>query len=78
MSVTTAIETLTREQYLQRQYTGAAGPTSAIENSAVLDRWRAEFPDWRGKYWAFTADDRDVLRLRPINVVAAQPAAPAA
>ncbi|WP_406238420.1 hypothetical protein [Nocardia sp. NBC_01009] len=74
MAVITAIETVTREQYLQRQYTGAAGPTPAIEDSALLERWRAEFPDWRGKYWAFTTDDRDVLRLRPINVVAAQAA----
>ncbi|WP_327097144.1 hypothetical protein OIE68_46035 [Nocardia vinacea] len=74
MSVITAIETVTREQYLQRQYTGAAGPTPEIEDSAVLERWRAEFPDWRGKYWAFTSDHRDVLRLRPINVATAQPA----
>ncbi|MFX0575102.1 hypothetical protein [Nocardia nepalensis] len=74
MSVITAIETVTREQYLQRQYTGAAGPTPEIDDSAVLESWRAEFPDWRGKYWAFTSDHRDVLRLRPINVATAQPA----
>ncbi|WP_433622104.1 hypothetical protein [Nocardia sp. CA-120079] len=73
-----AVDTLTRSEYQRLQYTGSAGPTPAIEDSAVLDRWRAEFPDWRGKYWSFLADERGVLRLRPINVAARQPAATAA
>ncbi|MFI9504201.1 hypothetical protein [Nocardia sp. NPDC052566] len=70
MSVALAVETISRRAYEQLQYTGSAGPMSAIEDPAVLDRWRSECADWRGKYWSFTTDDRGVLRLRPINVAA--------
>ncbi|MEV2225437.1 hypothetical protein AB0E01_37015 [Nocardia vinacea] len=78
MSVITAVETITRREYEQLQYTGSAGPTPAIEDSTVLERWREQFPDWRGKYWAFTRTDHGVLQLRPINVAARQPATAAA
>ncbi|WP_063046188.1 hypothetical protein [Nocardia pseudovaccinii] len=75
MSVITAVETITGREYEQLLYTGSAGPTPAIEDSTVLDQWREQFPHWRGKYWAFTGTDHGVLRLRPINVAARQPAA---
>lgn len=78
MSIIAAVETITRREYERLQYTGSAGPTPAIEDSTVLERWRGQFPDWRGKYWAFTRDEGVVLRLRPINVAARQPAAHAA
>ncbi|WP_255458749.1 hypothetical protein [Nocardia sp. SYP-A9097] len=37
-----------------------------------MAQWRAEHPDWRGRHWTFIADDREVLRLRPLNVTRAE------
>ncbi|WP_329407884.1 hypothetical protein OG563_37465 [Nocardia vinacea] len=68
----TAIETVTREQYLSAVH--RLPDPRPRSSPAVPQGWRAEFPDWRHKYWTFTSDQHDVLRLRPINIAAAQPA----
>ncbi|MFC9434741.1 hypothetical protein [Nocardia sp. NPDC057030] len=78
MSEIAAVETLTREQYLQRQYHATAGPSTDLEDTAVLERWRTQRPDWRGKYWTLSPDEGEVLRLRPINVAARRATTPAA
>lgn len=66
MSDIAAVETLTREQYLRRQYHATAGPSTDIEDTTVLERWRTQRPDWRGKYWTLTP-------RRPGSAAAAAP-----
>ncbi|WP_433664737.1 hypothetical protein ACQPW1_22855 [Nocardia sp. CA-128927] len=78
MSDITAVETLTREHYLRRQYHAKAGPSTEIEDTTVLERWCSQWPDWRGKYWTLTPDADEVLRLHPINVAARRATTPAA
>ncbi|MEU7764998.1 hypothetical protein AB0B25_07730 [Nocardia sp. NPDC049190] len=69
MSVSTAaVQSLTRPDYERLAHLGYAGAAPAIPDSAVLDRWRGDYPGWRGRYWAFLDDERAVLRLRPVNV----------
>ncbi|MCU1645438.1 MAG: hypothetical protein JWN03_5713 [Nocardia sp.] len=67
-----AVISISRGEYEQLVHRGRAGAVPAIESTPVLDRWRAEHPDWRGRHWRFIADDRDVLRLRPLNVTRAE------
>ncbi|WP_068056235.1 hypothetical protein [Nocardia xishanensis] len=63
-----ALQTLPREDYARLEQRGLAGAVPAIPDSAVAEHWRADYPGWRGRYWAWIGDDGDVLRLRPINV----------
>ncbi|MCM6774525.1 hypothetical protein NDR87_13690 [Nocardia sp. CDC159] len=64
----TATVTMSRAEYERCVHRGLAGPAPMIEDSAVITRWRADHPDWRGRYWAYTETDDGVLRLRPLNV----------
>ncbi|KZM69814.1 hypothetical protein AWN90_04150 [Nocardia terpenica] len=59
---------MSRAEYERLVYRGLAGEAPAIESSAVLDRWRADHPQWRRRYWAYTPDEHGVLRLGPLNV----------
>ncbi|RJO77702.1 hypothetical protein D5S18_08200 [Nocardia panacis] len=66
------VEKFTRADYDHRRYLGSAGPISALDDE-VVQRWRTEYPDWGGRYWAFVPIDPDndvFLALRPINVTA--------
>ncbi|MEG8181935.1 hypothetical protein GZH49_25905 [Nocardia terpenica] len=69
------VDTLTRAEYEHRQYLGSAGPASGLA-PGVQARWREEFPDWAGRYWAFQPDtdypttQPQLFWLRPVNVAA--------
>ncbi|MBF6339808.1 hypothetical protein IU450_28535 [Nocardia abscessus] len=66
---TPAVQSLTRGEFERLEHLGYAGAAPAITDSAVLDRWRGDYPGWRGRYWAFLDDgELGVLRLRPVNV----------
>ncbi|MGV9823467.1 hypothetical protein [Nocardia xishanensis] len=62
------LQTLPREDYARLEQRGLAGLVPAILDSAVAERWRTDYPGWRGRYWAWIGDEAGVLRLRPINV----------
>ncbi|WP_280188568.1 MULTISPECIES: hypothetical protein [Nocardia] len=62
------VQSLARGEFERLEHLGYAGATPAITDSAVLDRWRGDYPGWRGRYWAFLDDEHGVLRLRPINL----------
>ncbi|MFF3228890.1 hypothetical protein ACFYV7_39290 [Nocardia suismassiliense] len=68
MSAIAEIETITRAQYEQRQYRGTAGPCTQLDDAELLQRWRSQFPDWRRRYWTLRVEDRDALRLHPVNL----------
>ncbi|MBF6328436.1 hypothetical protein [Nocardia transvalensis] len=68
------VDVLTRTDYEHQQYLGSAGPTAALAPE-LLARWRGEYPDWAGKYWAFRPGDTGTGQpqhfwLRPVNVSA--------
>ncbi|MFR9769319.1 hypothetical protein [Nocardia sp. SC052] len=64
-----AVQSLARGDYDRLEHLGYAGAAPDITDSAVLERWRGDYPGWRGRYWAFLDDDEHgVLRLHPINV----------
>ncbi|MEV0027848.1 hypothetical protein [Nocardia sp. NPDC050793] len=63
-----ALHTLTREQYARLEQRGLAGPLTAIPDSSVADRWRTDYLDWRGRYWAYVEGNHGILLLRPVNV----------
>ncbi|MER7450329.1 hypothetical protein ABTW96_08575 [Nocardia beijingensis] len=66
---TAAVQSLTRGEFQRLEHLGYAGAAPDIADSAVLERWRGDYPGWRGRYWAFLDDgERGVLRLHPINV----------
>ncbi|MRH91566.1 hypothetical protein GFY24_29700 [Nocardia sp. SYP-A9097] len=67
-----AVHSISRGEYEQLVHRGRAGAVPGIESSPVMAQWRAEHPDWRGRHWTFIADDREVLRLRPLNVTRAE------
>ncbi|MET8430599.1 hypothetical protein [Nocardia sp. NPDC004860] len=67
-----AVTRISRVEYEQLVHRGRAGAVPAIKATTVLDRWRADHPDWRGRHWTFIADDHGVLRLRPLNVSRAE------
>lgn len=69
---TLAVTTLTRAEFDQLEHRGAAGATPAFNEATILDRWRADYPRWRGRHWAFLDPAEDgVLRLHPVNVARA-------
>ncbi|MFE3001390.1 hypothetical protein ACFXG4_41200 [Nocardia sp. NPDC059246] len=72
------VSQVSRSDYDRLVHRGQAGPVPVIESTPVLDRWRADHPDWRGRYWTYVLDDRGVLRLRPLNVARAERRATAA
>ncbi|MEU1204637.1 hypothetical protein [Nocardia sp. NPDC005825] len=67
-----AVSRVSRGEYEQLVHRGHAGTAQALDTTAVLERWRADHPDWRGRHWTFVADDHGVLRLRPLNVTRAE------
>ncbi|MFI6213291.1 hypothetical protein ACIBCD_14980 [Nocardia brasiliensis] len=75
MSDTPEVETITRAQYEQRQYRGTAGPSTDLDDLEVQQRWRSQFPHWRGRYWTLRDDDAEVLRLHPLNLAPRRAAA---
>ncbi|WP_406274525.1 hypothetical protein OH799_01345 [Nocardia sp. NBC_00881] len=63
-----ALQSMTRAEYQIRVERGYAGPVTAIPDTPGLEGWRSQFPDWRGRNWTYTEDDRGALRLRPVNL----------
>ncbi|MFF0543235.1 hypothetical protein ACWEVD_02065 [Nocardia thailandica] len=63
-----SVDTVTRHRYERLQYTGSAGPVAALEDARLVARWQAEYPDWHGGHWAFSAGTESPGRLRPINI----------
>ncbi|MFC8532066.1 hypothetical protein [Nocardia sp. NPDC057227] len=59
---------LSRTEFTQLKNQGAAGATAALGEDTVAERWRAAHTGWRGRHWAFLADEHGVQRLHPINV----------
>lgn len=59
--------TLTRADYDRLEHYGYAGPTTALTETDVVDRWRQDSPGWRSQHWAYL-NDEGVLRLAPVNV----------
>ena len=63
------LESISRSDYTHREHLGLAGPTTALEGNPVLERWSAEFPHWRARYWTYRPDpDTGALLLFPLNV----------
>lgn len=67
-----SIDTITRHRYERLQYTGSAGVVTSLEDTRLVDRWRAEYPAWHGDHWAFEVGTASPGRLRPINVASRQ------
>ncbi|MFI5501110.1 hypothetical protein ACIA5E_18785 [Nocardia asteroides] len=62
------VESITTSELAGRVHLGTAGPITALGEDPVIERWREQFPRWRGKHWTYRADDTTVLRLHPLNV----------
>lgn len=65
---TAPIESITTRDLAHRIHLGTAGPVTALGDDPVIERWREQFPSWRGKHWTYRADNADTLRLHPLNV----------
>ncbi|WP_435590110.1 hypothetical protein [Nocardia sp. bgisy118] len=44
-----ALPTLPRADYARLEQRGLAGAVPAIPDSAVAERWRTDYPGWRGR-----------------------------
>ncbi|MGW6421423.1 hypothetical protein ACWF82_02005 [Nocardia sp. NPDC055053] len=62
------VESITTSDLTNRVHLGTAGPVAALGEDPVIERWREQFPSWRGKHWTYRADDADTLRLHPLNI----------
>ncbi len=62
------VESISTSDLANRVHLGTAGPVTALGEDPVIERWRAQFPGWRGKHWTYRATDADTLRLHPLNV----------
>ncbi|GAD83396.1 hypothetical protein FEK33_17430 [Nocardia asteroides NBRC 15531] len=47
---TDPIESITTSDLAHRVHLGTAGPVTALGEDPVIERWRAQFPSWRGKH----------------------------
>ncbi|MFI1919293.1 hypothetical protein [Nocardia sp. NPDC020380] len=63
------IDTLSRSDYEHERHFGSAGPVSQLDTKTI-DAWRANEPEWTGKYWLYVRGDDRVWSLHPINVSA--------
>ncbi|MFJ2834293.1 hypothetical protein ACIO52_02910 [Nocardia sp. NPDC087230] len=65
---TAPVESISTIDLANRVHFGTAGPVTELGEDPVIERWRQQFPGWRGKHWTYRADDSDTLRLHPLNV----------
>ncbi|WP_040830240.1 hypothetical protein [Nocardia jiangxiensis] len=70
--ISAAVSAITRAEFDQLAHQGLAGEAPALDAVSVSEQWQSEFPDWRGRYWAYTEAEAGVLRLGPLNLTRAR------